>query len=110
MKTATITNFRKNMKNHLESVENDQDVLILSGSKKRDYVVLTLEYFNAMQETAHLLSNPANTAHLLESIEQDKTGNVFFKNIPDVKSLSPHSKTSAKRIGRAKRAIVKRKK
>ncbi len=59
MKTATVTEFRKKMKGHLHQLEMDQDILILSGAKKKDFVVLTLEQFNAMEETAHLLSTPA---------------------------------------------------
>ncbi len=74
MKTATVTDFRKKMKGHLHQLEIDQDILILSGAKKKDFVVLTLEQFNAMEETAHLLSTPANANHLLESIKQDKAG------------------------------------
>ncbi len=110
MKTATVTNFRKNMKSHLEAVENDQDVLILSGTKKRDYVLITLEYFNAMQESAHLLSTPANATHLLESVAQDKSGNFLVKEIPEARLNSTRSKNSSKGTDRAKRPIVKRKK
>lgn len=81
MKTATITDFRKNIKKHLDEVESDQDILILSGPKKRDFVVLTLEVFNAMEETAHLLSTPNNTAELMESLAQYKKGNASVKDI-----------------------------
>jgi antitoxin YefM len=77
MKTATISDFQKNVRIHLKSIENDQDVLILSGQNKKDFVLLTLQQFNAMQETAHLLSTQANAAHLLESIAQDKKSNAL---------------------------------
>jgi antitoxin YefM len=72
MKTATVTAFRQKMKEHLDSIQNDQDFLILSGPKKTDFVVLTLETFNSMEETAHLLSTSANSNRLMESIAQDK--------------------------------------
>ena len=81
MKTATVTDFRKNMKEHLLELQNDQDILVLSGPKKSDFIVLTLETFNSMQETAHLLSTPANTTHLLESIRQDNAGKVSTKEL-----------------------------
>lgn len=67
MKTATITDFRSNMKERLQEVAHDQDILILSGPQKRNFVVLTLEQFNSMEETAHLMSARANTKKLLES-------------------------------------------
>jgi antitoxin YefM len=76
MKTATITDFRSRMKEHLQEIEDDQDILILSGPKKRDFVILTLEQFNSMEETAHLLSTSTNAGRLMESIAQDKAGNV----------------------------------
>jgi len=81
MKTTTVTDFRNNMKSHLEKVEDDQDILILKGALNKDFVVLTLEQYNAMQETAHLLSTTANTKHLLESIAQHKAGKVVKKKI-----------------------------
>ena len=81
MKTATVTEFRSRMKERLKEIEDDQDILILSGSKKRDFVVLTLETFNAMQETAHLLSTPANTERLMESIAQDKAQHVTVRKL-----------------------------
>lgn len=74
MKTATITDFRQKMKEHLDEIQGNQDILLLTGPKKKDFVVLTLETFNAMEETAHLLSTSANTKRLMESLAQDKSG------------------------------------
>ena len=81
MKTATVTDFRKKMKELLNEVQDDQDVLMLTGPKKKDFVVLTLEMFNAMEETAYLLSTPANALWLMESIAQDKAGKVVVKEL-----------------------------
>ncbi len=97
MKTATITDFRSNMKERLQEIGNDQDILILTGSKKRDFVVLTLEQFNSMQETTHLMSSQANTERLLESMVQDKTGNVTVRELDlgDKSSRTPKKKLTA---------------
>lgn len=81
MKTATITDFRQKMKEHLEEIQEDQDILILTGPKKKDFVILTLETFNAMEETAHLLSTSANTKRLMESIAQDKVGKTTVREL-----------------------------
>lgn len=81
MKTATLTDFRSNMKERLQEIEDDQDILILSGPKKRDFVVLTLEQFNSMEETTHLMSTKANTERLLESIAQDRSGSVTVREL-----------------------------
>lgn len=74
MKTATITDFSQRMKKHLEEIQEDQDILVLTGPKQKGFVILTLETFNAMEETAHLLSTSANATRLIESIAQDKAG------------------------------------
>jgi antitoxin YefM len=81
MKTTTVTEFRSKMKERLKEIEDNQDILIISGPKKRDYVVLTLDQFNAMEETAHLMSTKANVTRLLESIAQDKAGHVTVRKL-----------------------------
>lgn len=100
MKTATITDFRQKMKEHLNEIQQDQDILVLTGPKKKDFVVLTLETFNAMEETAHLLSTSANTKRLMESIAQDKAGNTAIKEL---------NFEQAKAKPRARKKPVKRK-
>lgn len=69
------------MKERLREIEDDQDILILSGPKKKDFVVLTLEQYNAMEETAHLLSTQANAKRLLESIAQDQTNGATLREL-----------------------------
>jgi antitoxin YefM len=81
MKTATFTDFRQNMKEHLNKLQENQDILILTGPKKKDFVVLTLETFNAMEETSHLLSTSSNAKRLLESIAQDEAGSVAVREL-----------------------------
>ena len=98
MKTATITDFRQKMKEHLDGIQQDQDILVLTGPKKKDFVVLTLETFNAMEETAHLLSTSANTKRLMQSIGQDKKGKAT------VRELNLDGNKSKTRVRKSKRA------
>ena len=81
MKTATVTDFRNNMKEYLNEIQNDQDFLILTGPKKMDFVVLTLKEFNSMEETAYLLSTRANATRLMESVAQDRAGKLIIKDL-----------------------------
>lgn len=102
MKTATITDFRQKMKEHLNEIQEDQDILVLTGPKKKDFVIITLEMFNAMEETAHLLSTPANTKRLMESIAQDKAGKATVRELnldggkPKVASRKGVSRTKSR--------------
>ncbi len=101
MKTATITDFRSTMKERLKEIEDEQDILILSGSKKRNFVILTLDQFNSMEETSHLLSTSNNTARLMQSIAQDRAGNVTVREF----ELAKKKEKGLKR----KIAVVKKK-
>lgn len=100
MKTATITNFRQNMKEHLDEIQEDQDILVLTGPKKKDFVILTLETFNAMEETAHLLSTSANTKRLMKSIAQDKAGKATMREL-NFDGAKPNT-AARKRVAKAK--------
>jgi antitoxin YefM len=81
MKTASFTEFRQNLKDHLKSIEDDQDILLLSGPKKKGFVVLTLEHYEAMEETAHLLSTPGNAARLAQGLKEAEEGKVLIKKL-----------------------------
>lgn len=79
MKSATLTEFCSKMERHLDSLERDQDFLILSGPKKKYFVLMPRDKFNSIMETVHLLSTTANAKLLMESIRQDKSGKVLKK-------------------------------
>lgn len=82
MKTATVTEFRTRAKELLKEVEDDQDILVLTRPKsKAGFVVLTMKYFESLEETAHLLSTQANTENLMVSIAQHKAGAVKSRKI-----------------------------
>jgi antitoxin YefM len=110
MKTATVSDFRAKMKERLDEIQEDQDILILSGPKKKDFVVLTLEAYNSMEETAHLLSSSANASRLLESVSQDKSGRARERKIalnPRAgNKLAPVTKAGVSK-GRKKRKKVR---
>ncbi|NBS12872.1 MAG: hypothetical protein EBS77_09470 [Gammaproteobacteria bacterium] len=45
---------------------------------------MSLDTFNALLETVHLLKSPANAAHLAHSIEQYRSGEVRQQSLVDV--------------------------
>ena len=74
MTVVNYTEARNNFKSILDTVVNDADYTIISRRDSDDAVVMSLDYFNAMQETLHLLKSPANVAHLEKSIAQYSAG------------------------------------
>lgn len=58
-----------------EVVSNAEPTIIITETGEQ-IVLLPLAEFNAWQETAYLLSNPANAAHLRQSIAEAQLGKV----------------------------------
>jgi len=83
MTVINYTEARNNFKSVLDSVVNDADYTIINRRDAEDAVVMSLEYFNAMQETLHLLRSPANVAHLERSIAEYKAGELSSHGLID---------------------------
>ena len=83
MTVVNYTEARNNFKSILDTVVNDADYTIINRRDADDAVVMSLDYFNAMQETLHLLKSPANVSHLEKSIAQYKEGKVTSHELID---------------------------
>ncbi|MCH7696914.1 MAG: type II toxin-antitoxin system prevent-host-death family antitoxin [Proteobacteria bacterium] len=76
MKVVTFSEARNSLKKVLDNVADDADFTVITRRDSKDAVVMSLEYFNSLNETVHLLSSPANAAHLAKSIEQYQKGQI----------------------------------
>ncbi|MGK7934603.1 MAG: type II toxin-antitoxin system Phd/YefM family antitoxin [Xenococcaceae cyanobacterium] len=81
MKVITFTEARNKLKTVLDRVVNDADYTIITRRDAEDTVVMSLDYFNSLMETVHLLKSPANAAHLERSIAQYRQGKVTEKDL-----------------------------
>jgi len=83
MNIVSFSETRNNLKAVLDRVVEDTDYTIITRRDAEDAVVMSLEFFNSLLETVHLLKSPANAAHLERSIAQFKQGNVVERNLLD---------------------------
>ena len=74
MKIVTYSEARSALKAVLDRVHDDADVTVISRRDGADAVVMSLDHYESIMETMHLLSTPANAAHLAKSIAQHKAG------------------------------------
>lgn len=81
MLAANYSEFRGDLKKYLDNVEKNNETLIIKRSKGRGTVMISLEEYNSMMETMHLLSSKANADRLYESIEQLEAGKGFSKEL-----------------------------
>ena len=63
MQVVSFTEARNNLKSVLDQVVNDADCTIITRRDAEDAVVMSLDYYNSLMETVHLLKSPANAAH-----------------------------------------------
>lgn len=83
MKVVSFSEARNNLKAVLDQVAEDADYTIIARRDAADSVVMSLDTFNSLLETVHLLKSPANAAHLERSIAQFKQGKVVERNLLD---------------------------
>jgi antitoxin YefM len=84
MTATTITDFREKLKEYLDRVLDNQEALIISRPKKNNVVVISLEEYEGLKETAYLLSSPKNAARLHEAMQQLEQGKTVIKKIQDI--------------------------
>jgi antitoxin YefM len=58
----------------MEQVCNDHAPVIITRKNQRSVVMLSLEDYQALEETAYLLRSPKNARRLLESITELASG------------------------------------
>lgn len=71
---ANYTEFRNELKNYLDNVEYNNETLIIKRGSGKGTVLISLEEYNSIMETLHLLSSKKNAKRLFDSIDQMKTG------------------------------------
>lgn len=74
MRIVTYSKARTSLKAVLDTVRRDADVTVISRRDGPDAVVMSLDHYQSIMETVHLLSTPANAAALARAVKQDRAG------------------------------------
>jgi len=74
MQVVSFSEARQSFKAVLDRVEADADVTLITRRDASSAVLMSLETYNSLMETVHLLRSPANAAHLQQSLEQADRG------------------------------------
>lgn len=71
----TASEARKHLFPLIEQVNQDRAPVEIT-SKRGDAVLISVDDYRALEETAYLLRSPANVRRLLESLDHARAGNV----------------------------------
>ncbi|MAF14984.1 MAG: type II toxin-antitoxin system prevent-host-death family antitoxin [Marinomonas sp.] len=74
MDAISYTTARANLASTMEKVCNDHSPVIITRKSEAPVVMISLEDYEAMQETTYLLRSPANAKRLLESMAELEAG------------------------------------
>jgi antitoxin YefM len=81
MIAANYTELRTDLKKYLDEVEENNETLIIKRGTGKGTVLISMEEYNSLMETVHLLSSKRNAERLFESIEQMENGKTVNGNL-----------------------------
>lgn len=77
MRTTTFSDFRTNLKTHLDETTRDCEPLLVTRQQGDAVVVMSLDEFNSHRTTVSLLSTPEKAIKLMKSIEEHRSGELM---------------------------------
>ena len=93
MRIINFSDARNSLRTVIDQVVEDADVTVISRRDAPDAVVMSFDYYSSLMETVHLLSSPANAAHLAKSIAQARAGQAQHRELIDLPEAEeqPHA-------------------
>ena len=74
MKAITYTSARENLAATMDKVCEDRDPVIITRKREQAVVMMSLDDYEALEETAYLLRSPKNTRRLIEAVAELENG------------------------------------
>lgn len=74
MNTLSYSKFRGNLASVLDKVNDDHTPMLITRQKGKPAVVISLEDFQAYEETAYLMASPKNAERLNQAIAEIEAG------------------------------------
>lgn len=83
MNAITLNEAKRNLEQIIDQVIADAEPTIVVTDSGQQVVFLSLDEFNSWKETLYLLANPANAAHLRQSIAEAQAGDVQQRELAE---------------------------
>ncbi len=84
MTAITYTAARENLAATMNQVCEDHDPIIITRKRNQAVVMVSLEDYESLQETAYLLRAPVNAKRLSEGIAQLEKGQGVIKRLDEL--------------------------
>lgn len=83
MNAVNYSDLRQNLKRYLDQVHDNHETLIVARKNNENVVMISIQEYNSLVETSHLLSTEANAKHLADSIRSAKSGRTADHDLTD---------------------------
>lgn len=87
MKTLSSTELRKNLSKLMDQVNDDHEPVIVTRASGKPAVLLSLEDYDSMDETAYLLFTKANREALRKAISEGEREQTVIKTMTELEAL-----------------------
>jgi len=74
MQVVNYSEFRRSMKDKLDQVSDDNDMIVINRSENKNVVLISLREYNSLKETLHLLSSENNRNRLMSAVDRANRG------------------------------------
>ncbi|NKB24398.1 MAG: type II toxin-antitoxin system prevent-host-death family antitoxin [Kiritimatiellae bacterium] len=84
MKTITYTAARESLATTMQRVCDDHDPIVVTRRRDQAVVMMSLEDYVSMEETAYLLRSPKNARRLRKAVDQLRSGKGSEHELPEL--------------------------
>ncbi|KFD21497.1 YefM family antitoxin protein [Tatumella ptyseos ATCC 33301] len=81
MKAVSYSEARQNLSATMIQTVEDRSPILITRQNGESCVLMSLEEFNSLEETAYLLRSPKNARRLMDSVDSLKNGNGVERNV-----------------------------
>lgn len=81
MKAVSYSEARQNLSATMIQTVEDRSPVLITRQNGESCVLMSLEEFNSLEETAYLLRSPKNARRLMDSVDSLKNGNGVERNV-----------------------------
>lgn len=84
MIAVNYTQFRNEMKRHMDLVTEDYETMVVTRKENKNVVILSEETYNNLLENMHVMGNKSNYDWLMESKKQLDSGKSMRRKLIEV--------------------------
>jgi len=83
MDALTYSYTRQHFADVMRRVNDDRSPVVVTSQRGKPIVIMSLDDYHAMEETAYLLRNPKGAKRLMEAVEELRNGGGSARELAD---------------------------